>query len=184
MFIGSARFGIDPSDTSDRQNSLQSQFKEELIEVMGRSTTVWIRAVESQFSKRRFAVEDPKRIKSRVLRWIAQKVKLAVEGDAVIIILCGHGNKRTEHFRLEVKPLLSDELVKVISAFKAEVQVNTVYNRCYSGWFHDKIVDAAESNNQRRLVHVAITSTEPAVGDTLLDKSLSTDWRPLTLDVR
>ena len=40
MFIGSARFGMDPSDTSDRQNGLQSQFKEELIEVMGRSTTV------------------------------------------------------------------------------------------------------------------------------------------------
>ncbi|CAF9928452.1 MAG: hypothetical protein HETSPECPRED_006834 [Heterodermia speciosa] len=163
MFIGSARFGMDPSDTSDRQNGLQSQFKEELIE-------------------RRFAVEDPKRIKSRVLRWIAQKVKLAVEGDAIIIILCGHGNERTRHFRLKVEPLLSDEFVKAISPFKAEVQVNTVYNDCYFGWFHDKIEDAAESNNQRRLVHVATTSTEPAVGDTLFDKSLSTDSRPLTLD--
>ncbi|CAF9935879.1 MAG: hypothetical protein HETSPECPRED_009935 [Heterodermia speciosa] len=37
MFIGSARFGMDLPNTLERQKGLQGQFKEELIEVMGRA---------------------------------------------------------------------------------------------------------------------------------------------------
>ena len=114
-----------------------------------------------------FKVIDKTLLKSHVLGWIEEKGKLAKFGDTVTIILSGHGNRaKRGAFRLGTNFLFPDEYAEAIKAFKPDVQVNTIYNGCYSGFFHDAIVVAHEKR-QRRFVHVAATKNEVSAGDTL-----------------
>ena len=121
-----------------------------------------------------FDVEDPRRIKSRVMRWISEKANLAQSGDTAIIILCGHGRPSDGAMRLGDDYLEPGELVEAIGAFKDGVQVNTAANSCYSGYFKDAVEDDNAVDQQRRFIHVAAARNETAAGDVL---SPSGRWR-------
>ncbi|KAL9022995.1 MAG: hypothetical protein Q9196_007440, partial [Gyalolechia fulgens] len=112
-----------------------------------------------------FDVEDPKRITNRTMRWIHEKSKVAERGDAVIIVLCGHGGDRTGAFSLGTDQLMPQDFVKAIAAFKRDVQVSIIYNGCYSGYFKEAIEE--NQTNGRRFVHVAAAKNETAAVDVL-----------------
>ncbi|KAL8732744.1 MAG: hypothetical protein Q9166_002524 [cf. Caloplaca sp. 2 TL-2023] len=112
----------------------------------------------------RFVVIAQDQIKSRVLRWISDKAKIANFGDAVTIVLIGHGSDASGGFRLGKNLLLPDEYAQAIKAFKSDVQVNTVYNGCYSAWFYDAILETHEKR-ERRFIHVAAGVDEPSAAD-------------------
>ncbi|KAI4182938.1 MAG: hypothetical protein L6R41_005694 [Letrouitia leprolyta] len=112
-----------------------------------------------------FDVEDPKRIASRTFRWIHEKSKVAERGDAVIIILCGHGNESNGGFRLGNDLVTPGLFVNAISAFKPDVQVSVIYNGYYSDYFREAIED--RQIDERRFVHVAAAKDEMAAADLL-----------------
>ncbi|KAI4170251.1 MAG: hypothetical protein LQ343_005134 [Gyalolechia ehrenbergii] len=112
-----------------------------------------------------FDVEDPRHITNRTMRWIHEKSKVAERGDAVIIILCGHGGKEAGALRLGTDQLLPRDFVKAIAAFKRDVQVSVIYNGCYSGYFKEAIEEG--QTNERRFVHTAAAQDETAAADVL-----------------
>ncbi|KAL8790078.1 MAG: hypothetical protein Q9213_000780 [Squamulea squamosa] len=115
-------------------------------------------------SKIPYRVIDKKQIKNRVVQWIEVKAKVARYGDTVTIILICHGGASSGGFRLGEQFLMPDEFAQAIKAFKPDVQVNTVYNGCYSAYFHDAITQTHEKK-ERRFVHVAAGKDENAVAD-------------------
>ncbi|KAL8782334.1 MAG: hypothetical protein Q9213_005455 [Squamulea squamosa] len=116
-----------------------------------------------------FKVRDPARIKGEVLGWIVEKSRIAKFGDAVVIVLCGHGNKGSGGgFVLGDALFLPKEYRQAIKAFKPDVQVSTIYNGCYSGYFHQAIEgDNDQHPEQRRFIHVPALPHEKSAADTL-----------------
>ena len=112
-----------------------------------------------------FEVEDKSRVKNRFLRWIGEKARLAQKGDSVNIIICGHGRSIDGAVRLGQDWLTPEEYVKAIGAFGREMDVNTIYNGCYAGYFVDAVEETNVTEQQRRFIHVPSQATEMAAGD-------------------
>lgn len=107
-------------------------------------------------------INSPIRLKDFIINWIDQKCQEAVPGDAVDIILLGHGYRKNAAFYCGPGVgILPIELTRACRPFKAGVQVNMISNSCHSGG----IADMFEAEGHRnRFIHTAATRLEQAWG--------------------